>query len=104
MTRLFDDSRSHPSRALQAWQILIGAAFNRQSLTYTMLSEIVGFDGAGVWNEILGHLMQYCLQNHLPVLTVLVVNQESGRPGQGITLSSQAGGDPNIERERVYRM
>jgi hypothetical protein len=101
MTRFFNDDRSQPSRALQAWYVLVGAAFNRQTLTYTMLSEIVGFGGAGVWAEILGHVMWYCRQNDLPLLTALVVNQETGLPGGGIDLSPEA---CSVERERVYRM
>jgi hypothetical protein len=47
MVRRFDEAPSRPSRAVQVWQILIGAAHNRQTITYTMLSEIVGFGGEG---------------------------------------------------------
>jgi hypothetical protein len=88
-----------PSRALQAWQILICAAHHRQTITYGMLSEIVGFEGAGVWNAILDHVALYCHQNGLPVLTVLVVNQESGEPGGGVRVHPQ---DISRERERVF--
>jgi hypothetical protein len=46
--------------------------------------------------------MYYCLQNHLPVLTVLVVNRETGNPGRGITLSPESHGDSSVERELVF--
>jgi hypothetical protein len=69
-----------PSRALQAWQILICAAHHRQTITYGMLSKIVGFKGTGVWADILGHIGEYCRQNRLPALTMLVVSQKTGKP------------------------
>lgn len=93
---------NHPARASQIWQILVGLAYNRQTITFGGLAEIMGFQGAGIFANILGHIMFYCLQHGLPVLTVLVVNQETGLPGDGIILSPEANGDPNVERERVF--
>ena len=36
--REFNPSSVHPDRAVQAWQILVGAAMNRQTYTYEILS------------------------------------------------------------------
>ncbi len=98
MAREFIDETSNPMRALQIWQILIGAARNRQILTYGILSDMLGYRGAGVLAQQLGHIMYYCQQNELPPLTILVVNQDTGLPGEGLT-----GADLNADRESVFR-
>jgi len=86
MVRRFEKNR--PSRALQVWQILIAAAHNRQILTYKILADIVGYGGAGVFGQILGHIADYCNQNGLPPLTSLVVNEKTGVPGHGIPVKN----------------
>ena len=84
-------------RALQIWQLLIGAARNRQTLTYTMVADAIGM-GAGTLSQHLGLVMRYCERHRLPPLTVLVVNQESGQPGEGLTTLEEL----NRDRERVF--
>ena len=76
MVTYFKDQPSNASRALQIWQILIGKAHNRQTLTYGMLAQLLGFKRAGTLAHPLGHIMHYCQLNNLPPLTVLVVNQD----------------------------
>lgn len=71
MVKLFNDNSTHTTRALQIWQILIAKASNRQTLTYGMLAQLLGFKGAGVLAPILGHIMFYCQQNSLPLLEEL---------------------------------
>jgi alkylated DNA nucleotide flippase Atl1 len=70
-------------RALQIWQILISRASSSSMITYGELAEILGYGGAGVFAGILGHILHYCQQNELPPLTSIVVNQETGLPGEG---------------------
>ncbi len=36
----FNPSSKHPARAVQAWQILVSAAMNRQTLTYKRLARL----------------------------------------------------------------
>lgn len=98
MVRQFSDEPILPMRALQIWQILISAARNRQILTYGILASMLGYGGAGVLAQPLGHIMYYCQQNELPPLTILVVNQDTGLPGEGLT-----GADLNADRESVFR-
>jgi hypothetical protein len=86
-------------RAMQVWQILISAAHNRQSLTYGQVAGHLEFEGAGVLSQILDQIMRYCRASKLPPLTCLVVNQESGLPGAGLTTVE----DLPREREAVYR-
>lgn len=99
MIRRFSDAPTFPARALQIWLILIGRAANRQTITYGVLADILGFKGAGTLADMLGHVMFYCAQNNLPPLTVLVVNQDTGLPGEGL---AKHGIDLNAERESVF--
>lgn len=86
-------------RAMQVWQILICAAHNRQSLTYGQIADYLEFEGAGVLAQILGLIMNYCKARGLPPLTCLVVNQESGIPGSGLSTVA----DLPRDREAVYK-
>jgi hypothetical protein len=79
--------------------ILIGQAAERKTLTYEMLSEMLGFErGAGVLSQTLGHIMFWCTQNGLPALTTLVVGKGSGTPGDGLTSVE----DREAAREQVF--
>ncbi len=86
-------------RALQVWQVLIGAAHQQQTLTYGQLANRIGLAGAGVLAQFLGVVMKYCAANGLPPLTCLVVNQTTGIPGSGLTTLQ----DLPRDREAVYR-
>lgn len=97
MIRRFDEEPTGASRALQIWLILIGTATSRQTMTYGALADALGFKGAGTLSHMLGHVMQFCRKNALPPLTVLVVNQDTGLPGSGLTEV-----DPNADREAVF--
>jgi hypothetical protein len=96
----FNPTAKHPARAVQAWQILVGKAMNRQTVTYQGLSKLMyQKDAAGVLDNILGHVAFYCIDNKLPPLTAIVVGKWSGTPGADIPI------DPNTldkQREKVY--
>ena len=80
----FNPHSSHAARAVQCWQILVGLAMNRQTISYKGLSELMyQKPAAGVMNEILGHVAFYCIDHEHPPLTSIVVNA-SGVPGAGI--------------------
>jgi len=55
--------------------------------------------GAGVLAQFLGPIMWYCDDRGLPPLTVLVVNQQTGQPSEGLTTSENFDED----RERVFK-
>jgi len=84
-------------RAIQIYQILIGAAHNRQVLTYEILGEMIGVPARGLAPH-LDYLMRYCQRAGLPPLTVLVVQKKSGKPGEGFTTFE----DLHRDRERVF--
>ena len=100
--KTFNPTASHPLRALQAWQILIGAASNRQTLTYEGLGQIMyGKKAGGVLAQILGHIALWCTKRKLPEINSIVVGKGKGKPGHGIPLS--AGDTSDVEREKVYK-
>jgi hypothetical protein len=101
MPRRFDDNPTLPMRGLQIWQILIAAAHARQTVRYGKLAKMLEYGGAGTLARMLGHVFFWCRDNELPFLTVLVVNQDSGVPGEGFEELTR-GLDLNVERERVY--
>jgi hypothetical protein len=70
-------------RSLQIWQVLISTASLSSVITYGELADILGYGGAGVFAGILGHIQLYCQKNQLPPLTSIVVNSETGLPGEG---------------------
>ena len=39
--KVFNPSSPHPARAVQAWQIIVGIAMNRQTITYEGLSRLM---------------------------------------------------------------
>ena len=100
MSQTFNPSSNHPSRALQAWLILVGAAMNRQTLTYQSLSELMyNKEAAGVLNEVLGHVAFFCKAHKLPSLTTIVVGKGRGTPGAEIPVDPS---QMDREREKVY--
>jgi hypothetical protein len=68
-------------RAVQMWSVLALAARNRQVLTYDLLARLTGVPRMGLAN-CLDPIQSYCLRQNLPPLTVLVVQDDSGVPGE----------------------
>lgn len=96
----FNPNSKHPARALQAWIILVGAARNRQTLTYEGLSVLMfQRKAAGVLDKILGHIAFYCIEQDLPALTSIVVGKGRGTPGLDIPIDATT---MNSSREKVY--
>ncbi|WP_295438807.1 hypothetical protein [uncultured Thiodictyon sp.] len=86
-------------RASQIWSLLICAARERKTYTYGDVATILGFGGAGVLSQILGCIMSYCADHRFPPLTVLIVNQDTGLPGEGLSTLEEV----NQDREAVFR-
>lgn len=68
-------------RASRAWPILTGRAAKRSTITYGELGEALGVHHRAL-RYVLGVIQDYCLEEKLPPLTILIVNA-SGRPGSG---------------------
>ena len=98
--KAFNPSSAHPARAVQAWQILVGKAMNRQTTTYEDLSRFMYKKKAqGVLDKILGHIAYYCIDNDLPPLTSIVVGKRRGTPGSDIPIDLST---IDEQREMVY--
>ena len=86
-------------QAVQVWQVLIGAAFYRQTLTYTLLADRVGRE-AGALTVPLGMINRYCSMKQLPPLAVLVVRSDAGTPADDLSWTT----DVDFAREAVYQL
>lgn len=80
----FEEISTRPTRALQAWLVLISRARNRQTLTYSMLDELMNFGNPRALGQILDYVGAYCKVNDLPPLTILVVGKNTGIPSSGM--------------------
>jgi len=85
-------------RSMQIWSLLICAAKDRKTYTYGDVADILGMGGAGVMAQFLAPIMWLCEDREWPPLTVLVVNQNSGLPGDGLTTIENV----NADREKVF--
>jgi hypothetical protein len=83
----FEENSRIPTRALQIYQVLVGLAWNRQTITYGALSrhQMEGYGTGGILAGPLSCIMTWCRENGLEPLTVLVVNDATGVPGEGLT-------------------
>jgi len=98
MLKYFDGYPHNVDRAVQIWQILVGKAHNRQTVTYGILRDLLGYKGAGVMGKRLEPIALYCRHHGLPPLTNLVVEKDTGLPSVDLT-----GNDPNEDREEVFK-
>ena len=69
-------------RAQQLWSILVLAARNRQILTYEIVGQACGVPAPSI-GDFLRPIQQFCSENGLPPLTSIIVNKNSGIPGEG---------------------
>ena len=86
-------------RAVQVWQVLVSAAFYRQTLTYTIVADRIGADASEVATA-LGTITRYCSLKQLPPLSVVVVRSDAGTPAEDLTWTT----DVDFAREAVYEM
>jgi hypothetical protein len=78
--------RTH-ERAAQIWSVLALAARNRQTLTYAMLSRLIGVPAPGL-GQLLEPIQSYCLLHTLAPLTIVVVATDDGLPGSGFVAAT----------------
>ena len=74
-------------RAQKAWIKLIELAKAHQICSYKELGDFIGIHHRPV-GYVLAPIQDYCLNNNLPPITILVVNS-SGKPGQGFIAADE---------------
>lgn len=83
-------------RAFRAWPVLTNCATNHQTITYGDLAIALNIHHRAV-AHVLGWIQQYCIDEHLPPLTILVVNKKAGIPGSGFIATANLGtGSHNV--------
>jgi hypothetical protein len=98
--RTFNPHASQSARGLQAWQLLIGMAKHRQTVTREELALLMFRKlAADALAKALGHVSSYCADSSLPPLTAIVVGKIRGIPSDDISI-----GQPALDeaREKVY--
>lgn len=78
-------------RAAQIWPCLVLAAHNRQTLSYDLLSRMIGVPRPAL-GQLLEPIQSYCLVHDLPPLTALVVSDTTGMPGVGFVAAQDIPG------------
>lgn len=73
---------NHAERAYRAWPILTEIAQSHDLITYGSLADKLGIHHRTI-RFVLGVIQDYCLSEHLPPLTIIVVRQGSDIPGEG---------------------
>jgi hypothetical protein len=97
MLKRFEDNATDPTRAVQSWLILIGQAHDRKTLTLPALARLLHLADPSKLVYILGHIMFLCRENQLPPLVALVVNEKTGAPVLGMSVT-----DINADREAIF--
>jgi len=69
-------------RAFHTWEILIRCAAKNEKITYGELAKKLGLHHRAI-RYALGPILEYCLLNELPPLTILIINKGTQEPGQG---------------------
>lgn len=69
-------------RAYRAWPALTTTAANRTTVTYADLAATLALHPRPI-RFVLGKVQDYCLDNKLPPLTIVVVNKAHRQPGVG---------------------
>lgn len=89
-------------RAYQLWPLLAFLATHRQTITYGVVSQIVGVPAVAL-GQSRGPIQNYCLKNKLPPLTIVVVNQDTGLPGLGfVAVDTLSASQFAREQARVF--
>ena len=82
MVRRFSDDPSGEAKSLKLYLILVGHATHRETTTYQELGQQIGAIPLKL-GYYLDSVAKYCQRQFLPWLTSLVLNKDTGRPGDG---------------------
>jgi len=77
----YDMPSSSAKKAEQVFPILVSLADNQQIESYIDIANRIGYKDARPLGGILGFIMSYCILEHIPCITRLVVSKATGLPG-----------------------
>lgn len=92
-------SVNHYERAFKIWKVLTDFAKEHKKITYKEISEITKVHWRAQYIP-LGFIQDYCLENDLPPLSILAVNNTTKSPGSGFIACST--NKIISEQERVF--
>jgi alkylated DNA nucleotide flippase Atl1 len=84
-------------RAQQFWSVLVFAAREQKVVSYGMLARMTGMANEG--GRELGYIFYYCKKNKLPLLNLLAINKDTGRPSKGRPANLS---DLPVQQARVF--
>lgn len=93
-------SVNQAERAFLAWPILTKKAKSGETITYKELGDAIGIHHRAI-RYVLSLIQDYCLEEKLPPLTILIVNQ-SGKPGTGFIAWDVDNYDEGFNKVREY--
>ncbi|PIE50522.1 MAG: hypothetical protein CSA38_02685 [Flavobacteriales bacterium] len=88
-------------RAYLAWNVLVEYAQNSKTITYKELGEKISIHHRAV-RFVLDLIQDYCMENQLPPLTILVLNKNSNLPGSGFVAYDIENSRDGIEKVYKY--
>jgi len=88
-------------RAYKAWKVLAHYAKEERYLTYKELGDSIFIHHRAV-RFVLGRIQEYCKKNQLPPLTILVVNKDTGKPGEGFIAWDIENIEDGVKKVRTY--
>ena len=92
---------TQPEQAVLLWPVLALAARNQQILSYSDVQGLTGIAQHGL-GQPLGLIHHCCERQHFPRLNIIVVNRETGLPGEGVPGKEMTPEQVFIERSRVF--
>ncbi len=92
---------TQPEQAVLLWPVLALAARNQQILSYSDVQGFTGIDQRGLGTP-LGLIHRYCESLHFPRLNLIVVNRDTGLPGEGVPGKSMTPDEILVEQARVF--
>lgn len=88
-------------RAYSAWTILTSYAAKSETITYGELGRQLNIHHRAV-RFVLELMQDFCMQNQLPPLTILVLNKNTGLPGDGFIAYDIENSQDGIEKVFSY--
>ena len=93
-------SVNQSQRAFDAWPILVERATSGKTITYKQLGDAIGIHHRTV-RYVLILIQDFCMEEKLPPLTILIVNQ-TGKPGDGFIAWDADNFDEGFQKVTKY--